>query len=68
MPTYDQPAFLANIPTPGRVGRNFTSKLSRILHPLAFVVGRLALGNDIYICNITMVRRYMPTKYREASL
>ena len=52
--------FLANIPTPGQVGKNFTSNLRRILHPLASVAGRLALGSNIYRCNITMARRYAP--------
>ena len=41
---------------------------SRISHPVAVVVGRLELRRDIYPCNITLVRRYTPTKHGKASL
>ena len=33
---------LANITTPGQIGKNFTYKLKRILYPVAFAVDGLA--------------------------
>ena len=60
--------FLANMPTLGQVAKKFTSKLRRILDPVTFLIGQLALGNDIYLCNIRIAQRYMLTKHRKTNL
>ena len=52
---------LANITTPGQVGKNFTYKLKRILYPVTFVVDGLALGRAIYLFNNIITSRYMLT-------
>ena len=40
----------------------YNTRYRRILHPVVFVVGRLALKRDIYPCNITLALRYRKTK------
>ena len=40
----------------------------RISHPVAVVVGRLALQRVIYPCNITLPRRYAPTKQGKTTI
>ena len=60
--------FLANKPTLGQVAKKFKSKLRRMLDPVTFLVGQLALGSDIYLCNITYAQKYMLTKHRKTIL
>ena len=40
----------------------YNIRYRRILHPVVFVVGRLALKRDIYPRNITLACRYRKTK------
>ena len=61
-------SFLAGIPTPGRVGENFTSKLRRVLNPVASEVSRLALERDICLCNITIARGYILKNHGKTNL
>ena len=44
----------------------YTSKLRRILNPVAFKVGWQVLGTDAYLCNITIARRFTPKKHRKS--
>ena len=55
---------VANIP----ISAEYNITQRRISHPVAFVGGRLALGRDIYRCNITFALRYTPTKHKKTSL